>query len=68
MCTGVVPERFPLDGKVSVTGGYAEEEGIVFFEFGGGDEGDGGVLARCVHLGKDVFGEGFFDSGSEVWC
>jgi len=50
-----------LGGEVSVAGWDAEKEGVVFFEFGRGDEGDGGGLAGSVHFGEDFLGEGFLD-------
>jgi hypothetical protein len=58
----LVPEGLPLGGEVTVTGGDAEEEGVVCLEvvglngrvvgFGGG-----------VHFGENLLGEGLCDSG-----
>ena len=36
-----VPKGFPLGGEVAVAGWDAEEEGVIFFELVGSDEGDG---------------------------
>ena len=59
---GGVPECLPLGGEVAVTGGDAEEEGVVGLE---DVRGDGGVvrLGWGVHLGQDFLGEGLADSG-----
>ena len=51
--SSLVPEGFPLGGEVAVAGGDAEEEGVVFFELVGGDEGDACVLAWGVHFAED---------------
>ena len=52
----------PLGGKVAVTGGDAEQEGIVLEEGGGvGQDGDVRGLGRGVHLGQDLIGEGLRD-------
>ena len=61
----LVPEGFPLRGEVAVAGGDAEEEGVVFFELVGRDEGDGRGLAWRVHFGQDFLWEGLFDSMSD---
>ena len=58
----MIPEGFPLRGEVPVAGGDAEEEGVVFLELVGGDEGDGVGLAGGVHFAEDFLGEGFLDS------
>lgn len=62
LLAGLVPEGFPLGGEVAITGRNTKEEGVIFFELVGGDEGDGAGLAGGVHLGEHFFGEGFFDS------
>ena len=59
----LVPESLPLCREVAITCRNAEEESIVFLEFVRRDKWDACVLARRIHFRKDVFGEGFFDSG-----
>lgn len=50
--TRVVPERFPLRGKVAVASGDAHEESVVLLQDGRvGDLRDRGVFGRSVHLG-----------------
>ncbi len=49
----VVKERFPLRREVSVTCGDTEEEGVVFFEYAGADEGNVGLGGR-VHQIEDL--------------
>ena len=74
---GRVPEGLPLGGEVAVTGRDAEEEGVVFGELVGRDEGDGGGLAGGVHLGEDLLREGLLNSlvrgreqvsFNDAWC
>ena len=60
----MVPEGFPLVREITEPRRNAEEEGVIFFELVGGDEGDGAGLAWSVHLGEDLLGEGLFDSTS----
>jgi hypothetical protein len=48
--------HLPLGGEVSVTGGDAEEEGIVLGEGLRGGDGDVG-LGGGVHLGEDLLRE-----------
>lgn len=62
----LVPESFPLGREVTITGGDAEEEGVIGLEGVGSDERNGGGLAGCVHFGEDFAGEGFLDSGALV--
>ena len=62
LAASAVEEGFPLSGKVAVAGGDAEERGVVFLEFGGGDGGDGGVLGWGVHFLEDFVGQGLFHS------
>ena len=45
-----VPESLPLCGEIAISGGDAEEEGVVGFEGGGGCDGDGFVFGSGVHL------------------
>lgn len=52
----LVPEGLPLRREVTVTGGNAEEEGIVLEQGLGLNDGVAG-LARSVHLGQDILGE-----------
>ena len=56
LLAGLIPEGLPLGGEVAVAGGDAEEEGVVFRELLGGDEGDGVGLAGGVHLAEDFLG------------
>jgi len=63
LLAGRVPEGLPLGGEVAVTGGDAEEEGVVFLELLGGDERDGVGLTGSVHLAEDFLRESLFDSG-----
>ena len=65
LLASLVPKGLPLVGEVAETGGDAEKEGVVFLELVWRDEGDGGRLAGCVHLGQDFLGKGLFDSVDE---
>ena len=67
LLAGRVPEGLPLGGEVAVTGGDAEEEGVVFFELVWGDEGDGVGLAGGVHFAEDFLGQGFLDPVGCQW-
>lgn len=60
----LVPEGFPLVREIAESRRNAEEEGVILFEFVGGDEWDGAGLAGSVHLGEDLLREGLFDSTS----
>ena len=62
LLAGLVPEGLPLSGEIAVAGGDTEEEGVVFLELLGGDEGDGVGLAGGVHFAEDFLGEGLFHS------
>ena len=57
-----VPEVLPLGGKITVSGWDTEDEGIVFLELVGSDEGNGFVLRRCIHLAENFLGESLLDS------
>ena len=61
LLASVVPEGLPLGGHVAVTGGNPDEEGVIFLELVGGDDGDGFALARGAHLGEDVLWESLLD-------
>lgn len=61
----LVPEGPPLGREVAEAGRDAEEEGVVFLELVGGDDGDGGRLAGGVHFLEDFLGEGLLDSMNE---
>ena len=58
----LVPEGFPLIWEITESRRDTEEEGVILFEFVGGDEWDGAGLAGSMHLGEDLLGEGLFDS------
>lgn len=62
MLTMEGPTHLPLRGHGAVTGGDAEEEGVVLDD---GLEGDDGVvgLGGGVHLGQDLLGECLRDPG-----
>ena len=51
---GRVPKGLPLSREVAVTGGNAEQEGVIGLEDVGRDEGDRLVLAWGVHLAEDL--------------
>ncbi len=56
-----VPEGLPLSREVTVTGGDAEEDGIVLKELLGLLQDGDGRLLGSVHLVEDLLGEGLRD-------
>lgn len=61
--TRVVPEGFPLRGKVAVASGDAHEESVVLLEDGRvGDIRNRGVFGRSVHLGQDFLRQSLGDA------
>lgn len=67
LAAGPVPEGLELRGKVAVPRRDAEQERVELFQFGRVVQGlDGRVFGGRVHLGEDLFREGFGDSGGWV--
>jgi len=67
LLASLVPESFPLGRKVAVTGGDANEEGVVLLEDGRVvEDGDVCGLGGGVHLGEDFLGECLGNSVEEL--
>ena len=62
LLAGRIPEGFELSREVTVTGGDAEEEGVVLLKYLGGYEWDCVGLAGSMHFLENFGREGFFDS------
>lgn len=63
--TACIDKGLPLCWEVTVSGGNAEEEGIVLLQIVRLVHGrDAAVLGRSIHLAQNALGEGFWDPGS----